>query len=87
MWYASSNRDEDAFDAPSTFDVGRDPNRHQGFGGGGRHFCLGAGLARLLRILLEEAIARLPELELVGPPNRVRSAWLTALHELPVRPV
>lgn len=88
MWYASSNRDEDAFDAPSAFDVGRDPNRHQGFGGGGRHFCLGAGLARLeLRVLLEEAIARLPELELAGPPVRVRSAWLSALHELPVRPV
>ena len=87
MWYASSNRDEQAFDAPERFDVGRDPNHHQGFGGGGKHFCIGAGLARLeLRVMLEEAVARLPRLELAAPPKRVRSAWLNALHELPVRP-
>jgi cholest-4-en-3-one 26-monooxygenase len=87
MWYASSNRDEAVFEDPFAFDVGRDPNRHQGFGGGGKHFCLGAGLARLeLKVLLEEALARMPELELAGPVRRVRSAWLTALHQLPVRP-
>ena len=41
-WFASSNRDEEAFDDPSRFDVGRDPNRHQGFGAGGPHYCLGS---------------------------------------------
>jgi cholest-4-en-3-one 26-monooxygenase len=87
MWYASSNRDEDVFHHPERFDVGRDPNRHQGFGGGGRHFCLGAGLARLeLRVLLEEALERMPPLELAGEPERVRSSWLSALHSLAVRP-
>ena len=89
MWYASSNRDEGAFDDPHRFDVARDPNHHQGFGGGGKHFCIGAGLARLeLRVMLEEAVARLPRLEIdpARPPKRVRSAWLNALHELPVRP-
>ena len=87
MWYAASNRDASAFEDPDRFDVGRDPNHHQGFGGGGKHFCIGAGLARLeLRVMLEEAVARLPRLELAGRPKRVRSAWLSALHELPVRP-
>lgn len=87
MWYAASNRDEDVFEEPDRFDAGRSPNKHQGFGGGGRHFCLGAGLARLeLRVMLEEAVARLPQLELAGEPERVRSAWLNSLHSLPVRP-
>jgi len=86
-WFASSNRDEDVFTESQRFDVARDPNRHQGFGAGGPHYCLGSGLARLeLRILLEETIARVPPLELAGEPDRVRSALLNALHALPVRP-
>ena len=28
MWYISANRDEDVFDDPDRFDVGRDPNEH-----------------------------------------------------------
>jgi hypothetical protein len=40
MWYPSSNRDEDRYENPDTFDVTRDPE-HQAFGAGGRHFCLG----------------------------------------------
>ena len=46
LFYLSGNRDEDAFDEPRRFDVGRDPNYHLGFGGGGPHYCLGASLAR-----------------------------------------
>ena len=41
LWYCSANRDEDKFADPWTFDVGRSPNPHAGFGGGGAHFCLG----------------------------------------------
>ena len=41
LWYCSANRDEDKFADPWTFDVGRNPNPHAGFGGGGAHFCLG----------------------------------------------
>ena len=86
-WFASSNRDEEAFDDPSRFDVGRDPNRHQGFGAGGPHYCLGSGLARLeLRVLIEESAERIPPLELAGAPDRVRSALLNAVYSLPVRP-
>ena len=46
IWYISANRDEDVFDDPYTFDIGRTPNEHVAFGGGGPHFCLGANLAR-----------------------------------------
>ena len=63
----------------------RDPD-HQAFGAGGRHFCLGAALARLeLKTLLEQTLRRLPDLELVGEPTRARSLFLNQLKTLPVR--
>ena len=41
FFHASANRDEDVFAEADTFDIGRDPNPHIAFGGGGPHFCLG----------------------------------------------
>ncbi len=85
MWYVSSNRDETRYEDPDRFDVRRNPE-HQAFGAGGRHFCLGASLARLeLRILLEETLARFPSMELAGTPTMVESAFLNQLKTLPVR--
>ncbi|HXV04574.1 MAG TPA: cytochrome P450 [Solirubrobacterales bacterium] len=85
MWYASSNRDETRYEDPDRFDVLRNPD-HQAFGAGGRHFCLGAALARLeLKILLEETLARYPNMELMGKPVFVESAFLNQLKSLPVR--
>jgi cytochrome P450 len=85
MWYASSNRDETRFEDPDRFNVLRNPD-HQAFGAGGRHFCLGTALARLeLKILLEETLARYPNLELAGPPTYIESAFLNQLKSLPVR--
>jgi cholest-4-en-3-one 26-monooxygenase len=85
LWYVSANRDEAVFDAPHTFDVTRPRNRHQAFGGGGRHFCLGAVLAKLeLEIMLEETLVRFPSLELASAPLRFRSALFNALAALPV---
>jgi cytochrome P450 len=85
MWYVSSNRDESRYDDPDRFDVTRNPE-HQAFGAGGRHFCLGAALARLeLRILFEETLGRFPAMKLAGRPEYVESPFLNQLKTLPVR--
>jgi cytochrome P450 len=85
MWYPSSNRDEARFEEPDRFDVRRNAE-HQAFGAGGRHFCLGTALARLeLRILIEETLARFPEIEIDGTPSYVESAFANQLKTLPVR--
>jgi cholest-4-en-3-one 26-monooxygenase len=84
MWYVSSNRDEDVYEDPDRFDVHRNPE-HQAFGAGGRHFCLGAALARLeLKILFEETLKRFPEMKLAGTPDPAVSAFLNQLKSLPV---
>jgi cholest-4-en-3-one 26-monooxygenase len=85
MWYVSSNRDESHYEDPDSFDAARNPD-HQAFGAGGRHFCLGAALARLeLRVLLEETLARYPAMELSGTPEFVESPFINQLKTLPVR--
>ena len=85
MWYVSSNRDEAKFEDPDRFDVLRNPE-HQAFGAGGRHFCLGAALARLeLRVLFEETLKRFPEMKLAGDPAPAVSVFLNQLKTLPVR--
>jgi cytochrome P450 len=85
MWYVSSNRDESRYEDPDRFDVTRKSD-HQAFGAGGRHFCLGAALARLeLRILFEETLARYPAMELAGAPEYAESPFINQLKTLPVR--
>jgi len=85
MWYVSSNRDETRYEDPDRFDVTRNPE-HQAFGAGGRHFCLGAALARLeLRILFEETLARYPGIELAGTPQYAESPFVNQLKTLPVK--
>jgi cytochrome P450 len=86
MWYVSSNRDESRFDDADTFDLRRDPNEHQAFGAGGRHFCLGTALARLeLQILIEETLARFPDIAIDGEPKYVENPFVNQLKTLPVR--
>jgi cholest-4-en-3-one 26-monooxygenase len=85
MWYVSAGRDETRYEDPDRFDVTRNPD-HQSFGAGGRHFCLGAALARLeLRILFEETLARYPAMELDGAPVYAESPFINQLKTLPVR--
>jgi cytochrome P450 len=85
MWYPASNRDESRYEDADTFDLRRKAE-HQAFGAGGRHFCLGAALARLeLRILIEETLARYPRIGIAGRPTWVESPFASQLKTLPVR--
>ena len=84
--YSAANFDPDVFDAPERFDIGRDPNPHLGFGGGGPHYCLGANLAKMEINLMFSAIAdHMPDIRPAGEARRLRSGWLNGIKELPVR--
>jgi len=88
LLYPSANRDALVFDEPDVFDPARDPNPHLAFGGFGAHFCLGASLARLeLRVMFEELLREMPDLELVGdaPPPRSPSNFIPGIRTMPVR--
>jgi cholest-4-en-3-one 26-monooxygenase len=87
VWYISANRDENMFGpTASTFDIGRTPNEHIAFGGGGPHFCLGANLAKLeIRVMFEELSKRLPDIALDGNVRRLRSNFINGIKEMPVR--
>jgi cytochrome P450 len=86
LYYTSGSRDEELIENPMQFDVSRDKIVHQGFGGGGRHFCLGSPLARLeLQLVMPEVIKRLPDLELAGPVERTRSNWVHGYTSVPVK--
>jgi cytochrome P450 family 142 subfamily A polypeptide 1 len=87
LLYHAGNRDPAAFDQPGAFRVERDPNNHVAFGGYGTHFCLGASLARLeLRIMFEELLRSLPDLEIVpGAELPVRcNNFIVGIEEMPV---
>ncbi|MFD0682950.1 cytochrome P450 [Actinomadura fibrosa] len=86
LFYGSANRDERVFADPFRFDVGRDPNPHIGFGGGGPHFCLGTHLARMnLKIVFETILDRMPDIGPAGEARRLRSNFVNGVKELPVR--
>lgn len=83
--YVSANRDEDVFDEPFRFDVGRDPNRHLAFGYG-VHFCMGAALARMeVNSFFSELLPRLKSIELAGDPELVATTFVGGLKHLPIR--
>ncbi len=84
LWYASANRDEAVFDDPYRFDLARRPNEHVGFGGPGPHYCLGANLARReIRVMFRQIFERLPDLEITGPPDRLRSNFINGIKRMP----
>jgi cytochrome P450 len=88
LWYLASNRDESVFPNPHKFDISRSglADQHQAFGGRGRHFCLGANLARLeLKLWIRQTLERFPDLELDGEPTRVRALFLNQYNSIPVR--
>jgi cytochrome P450 len=82
VWEGSANRDATVFDHADTFDIGRKPNPHLGFGQG-VHYCLGANLARLeLRVLFEELVTRYSGVDIVKPVEWTRSNRHTGIRHL-----
>ncbi|MFI0482746.1 cytochrome P450 [Actinomadura sp. 9N215] len=82
--YPSANRDEEVFEDPFRFDVGRDPNKHLAFGFG-VHYCLGAALARIeVRAFFEELLPRLTFIELAGKPEAIATTFVGGLKRLPI---
>ncbi|MDP9117530.1 MAG: cytochrome P450 [Actinomycetota bacterium] len=83
---AAANRDPEVFENPTTFDVARgNAKEHVSFSAG-RHFCLGAALARMegevgLRLLFE----RYPDLRVVAGARRRDTRILRGYATLPVR--
>ncbi len=58
---------------------------HQAFGAGGRHFCLGAALARLeLSVMFEETLRRYPQMASAGKSTWVESGFINQLKTFPV---
>jgi cytochrome P450 len=84
LWYNSANRDEAVFEDPYRFDVSRSPNEHVGFGGPGAHHCLGANLARReITVVFRELLRRLPDLEITGAPEMLRSNFIHGIKRMP----
>lgn len=84
MFYSSANFDPEVFESPERLDLGRKPNPHVAFGGGGRHFCLGAHVARAqLRAVFGELLTQIPDLE-AGEPAYVPGNFIHGIRSLPV---
>lgn len=87
-WLVSGNRDEEVFENPDEFDIGRQPNKHMTFGPGGIHHCLGAHLARMeVRVVFEEMLKRVEGFEIAGKPERLRSNFFNGVKRMPVKVV
>jgi cytochrome P450 len=86
MYYGAANRDPDAFADVDRFDVGRSPNDHVAFGGGGPHFCLGAHIGRLeIAAMLREILTRLSDMAPTGDTEWLPSNFISGPKHLPVR--
>jgi cytochrome P450 len=84
LFYNSANRDEDVFDNPYVFDLGRWPNEHYGFGAPGPHFCLGAHLARReITVMWRQLLSRAPSIHPTGPPDQLSSSFVNGIKHLP----
>jgi linalool 8-monooxygenase len=85
LWYISGNRDEDVFENPDRFDIGRGAVPHIGFGTG-QHVCVGWRLAELqLRVAFGQLAGRVRRFEQIGQPRRFRSNFINGLKNLDLK--
>lgn len=85
VMFASAGRDEGVIENPFEFRVDREKNAHLSFGTG-PHLCLGMHLARMeVAAFFQILLPRLDEVEIVGSPAYVESAFVTGLKSLPIR--
>ncbi|HYO03441.1 MAG TPA: cytochrome P450 [Mycobacterium sp.] len=86
LYLAGANRDPEVFDDPHRFDVTRDnAGKHLSFSGG-RHFCLGAALARAEgEVGLRAFFERYPDAQLDGDGSRRDTRVLRGWSTLPIR--
>jgi cytochrome P450 len=83
---AAANRDPEVFAEPARFDVARENAKEHVSFSAGRHYCLGAALARMegevgLRLLFE----RYPDLTVLPGATRRSTRILRGYEQLPVR--
>jgi cytochrome P450 len=84
LFYGSSNRDEEVFDNPNTFDITRNPNPHLTFGFGA-HECLGKHLARVeLAVMFKELLTLTPNIKANGDIERMKTNVVAGIHRMPV---
>lgn len=86
IYLAAANRDPAVFADPNRFDVRRaNAGRHLSFSGG-RHFCLGAALARTEgEVGLRRFFTHFPDAQLAGAGRRRDTRVLRGWAQLPVR--
>ena len=83
--FASANRDDEVFADAMELDVRR-PNaaNHLAFGFG-RHFCLGAHLARMeVRAMFNALLPRLEHVEPIGEPTWIRANFVQGPKRIPI---
>jgi cytochrome P450 len=83
--FGAANRDPRIFDSPDEYRLDRGEFRHLAFGQG-RHFCLGAGLARMEgQIAIEALLDRFGSIELgTAPAQRLHSTVIRGFDRLPL---
>ena len=86
LYLAGANRDPEVFTDPHRFDITRDnAGKHLSFSGG-RHFCLGAALARAEgEVGLRAFFERYPDAQLAGAGSRRETRVLRGWSTLPIR--
>jgi len=83
----SANRDAEIFEEPDTFDITRSPNPHLAFGRG-KHFCLGASLARLEgKIAFQTLLRRTEDIQLAIPEEKLSYHSFHIVNKLKALPI